>query len=300
MTIDTETSGASASVEKSTPHDDGFGSRHFGAMNWLGLWTLYKKEVHRFLKVAFQTVFAPIISTLLFLLVFMGAWGARGTGIIMQDLTTGQAVELAITLFLPPGLIMMAVISNSFQNSSSSLIIAKVQGSLVDVLMPPLSALELTIAFVAGAATRGLLVGFVTALTVAAFTWTTTPLSVEHWWAVIYFSVMAAVSMGMIGAIAGMWAEKFDELALITNFVITPLSFLSGTFYSMRSEWLPDFVLLFSQVNPVFYMIDGFRYGFIGVSDAAPLTGALVLLGLNIALGVTTYLLFKRGYKLKS
>ncbi|WP_306251703.1 ABC transporter permease [Parvularcula sp. IMCC14364] len=282
-----------------TPHATAFGTRRFGAVNWLGLWTLYQKEVRRFTKVAFQTIFAPIISTLLFLLVFMGAWGARGTGIVMENLATGDLVEFAVTVFLPPGLIMMAIISNAFQNSSSTLIIAKVQGSIVDILMPPLSAAELMIAIVAGAATRGLLVGFVTALTVTAFTWgDVQPL--QHLWAVLYFSAMAAILMGMIGAIAGMWAEKFDQLALISNFVITPLTFLSGTFYSMRSAWLPDFVLLFSQVNPVFYLIDGFRYGFIGVSDASPLTGALVILGLNIVTGGITYYLFKTGYKLKA
>ena len=294
MTNETEIPQQKSVIDSATHQTITYGDRHFGAVNWLGLWTLYKKEVHRFLKVVFQTVFAPIISTLLFLLVFMGAWGARGAGIEME----GQF--LAITLFLPPGLIMMAIVSNAFQNSSSSLIIAKVQGTLVDVLMPPLSPAELTIAFVAGAATRGLLVGFVTALTVAAFTWTTTPQIIHHWWAVVYFAVMAAICMGMIGAIAGMWAEKFDQLAMISNFVITPLTFLSGTFYSMRAEWLPDFVLMFSLVNPVFYMIDGFRYGFIGVSDTIPMVGVIFMLCLNIALGVVTYLLFKSGYKLKS
>ena len=295
MTVETDTGFSTEGTE-----DAAFGARRFGAMNWLGLWTLYKKEVQRFLKVAFQTVFAPIISTLLFLLVFMGAWGARGTGIVMQDLVTKEEIEFAVTLFLPPGLIMMAIISNAFQNSSSTLLIAKVQGSIVDILMPPLSAAELTIAIVAGAATRGLLVGFVTALTVAVFTWSSTPLQVQHLWAILYFAVGAAVLMGMIGAIAGMWAEKFDQLALITNFVITPLTFLSGTFYSMRSDWLPDLVLLFSQVNPVFYMIDGFRYGFIGVSDASPATGALILLALNIIVGGLTFWLFRIGYRLKT
>ncbi len=288
MTVETDIS------PPETVEAPGFGTRRFGVVNWLGLWTLYKKEVRRFTKVAFQTVFAPIISTLLFLLVFMGAWGARGSGIVMEN------VELAVTVFLPPGLIMMAIISNSFQNSSSTLIIAKVQGSIVDILMPPLSAAELTIAIVAGAATRGLLVGLVTALTVWAFTFSTGSMQITHLWAVIYFSLVAATLLGMLGAIAGMWAEKFDQLALIANFVITPLTFLSGTFYSMRSAWLPDFVLTFSQVNPVFYLIDGFRYGFIGVSDASPMIGALIVLALNIAVGGLTYWLFKIGYKLKN
>lgn len=289
MTIDSETI-----VDRQTVESSKFGERRFGHVNWLGLWTLYKKEVHRFIKVIFQTVFAPIISTLLFLLVFMGAWGARGTGIEME----GQV--LAVTQFLPPGLIMMAVLSNSFQNSSSSLIIAKVQGSLVDVLMPPLSAAELTVAFVAGAATRGLLVGFVTAVTVFGFSLLGEPMSISHIWPIFYFALMASILMGALGVIGGMWAEKFDQLALIQNFVITPLTFLSGTFYSMRSPWLPDWLLAFSHVNPVFYLIDGFRYGFIGVSDASPVTGLVFVLVLNIVACAITYLLFKAGYKLKS
>ena len=289
MAVDSETIVDAQTVQKSA-----FGKRRFGHVNWLGLWTLYKKEVHRFIKVAFQTVFAPIISTLLFLLVFMGAWGARGAGIEMEGVT------LAVTQFLPPGLIMMAILSNAFQNSSSSLIIAKVQGSLVDVLMPPLSAAELTVAFVAGAATRGLLVGFVTALTVFGFSLLGEPMQIVNIWPILYFSVQAAIFLGALGAIGGMWAEKFDQLALIQNFVITPLTFLSGTFYSMRSPWLPDWLLAFSHVNPVFYLIDGFRYGFIGVSDASPVTGAIVVMVLNVATCVLTYLLFKSGYKLKS
>ncbi len=271
----------------------GFGARRFGIINWLGLWTLYQREIRRFLKVAFQTLLAPIVSTLLFLLVFMGAWGARGTGIMMEGM------ELPVTVFLPPGLIMMAIISNAFQNSSSSLIGAKMQGTIVDLLMPPISPAELTVALVAGAATRGLLVGLITALTVFAFASGEGGLKIVHLWPVLYFSVMAAIVMGMVGAIAGMWAEKFDQLAMVSNFLITPLTFLSGTFYSMRSEWLPDIVLTFSQVNPVFYMIDCFRYGFIGVSDSDPVVGALIVLLLNFALGGLTYWLFKTGYKLK-
>ncbi|MGV6801282.1 MAG: ABC transporter permease [bacterium] len=276
-----------------------FGVRRIGAVNWLGLWTLYKKEVRRFIKVMFQTVLAPVISTLLFLFVFMGAWGAAGRGVVMEG------VALPVALFLPPGLIMMAILSNAFQNSSSSLIIAKVQGSVVDILMPPLSPAELTIAIVAGAATRGLLVGLVTALTIFGFSYFT--FNADQWhlvspniFAILYFAIMASLIMGMIGAIAGMWAEKFDQLALITNFVITPLTFLSGTFYSMKSEWLPDWVLAFSQVNPVFYLIDGFRFGFLGVSDANPMRGAIIVTSIMFILGLLTYSLFRSGYKLKS
>src|SRR5690606_20064712 len=158
--------------------------------------------------------------------------------------------------FLAPGLIMMAVLTNAFANSSSSLIIGKVQGSIVDVLMPPLSAAELTVAFVAGAAARGLLVGVVTALTSAVFmAWSASPMSLSVPWAAIYFSVAAAFMFGMLGVIGGVWAEKFDQLAAVTNFIITPLTFLSGTFYAIRS--LPEPFYTISLVNPVFYLIDG-------------------------------------------
>lgn len=263
-------------------------------MNWLGLWTLYKKEVMRYLKVAAQTVFAPIITTMLYLTVFLVAFGAN------RDVTMeGQVIAFAA--FLPPGLIMMAVLSNAFQNSSSSLIIGKVQGSVIDVLMPPLSAAELTIAFVMGAATRGLMVGFVTAVTIALFMVVTGgPFGIHNLAAIVFFSLAASVMLGAIGSIAGMWAEKFDQLALITNFVITPLTFLSGTFYSVKKEGLPGWVEGVSSFNPLFYLIDGFRYGFIGVSDAPVLRGAVISLGLSFLACAITYLLFKRGYKLKA
>lgn len=279
--------------------EGGFGVRRFGRMNWLGLWTLYKKEVRRFLKVMFQTVAAPVVSTLLFLFVFMGAWGAAGRGVVLEG------VSYPVALFLPPGLIMMAILSNSFQNSSSSVIIGKVQGSIVDVLMPPLSPFELTIAFVAGAATRGLLVGFVTALTIIGFSLFTLP--ADQWQLaqvnlpmLVYFAIVASVLMGAIGTIAGMWAEKFDQLALIANFFITPLTFLSGTFYSMKSPWLPEWVHWTALVNPVFYMIDGFRHGVLGVSDADPLRGGLIAGVIAIAACWVTYLLFSKGYKIKN
>lgn len=283
--------------DEAMPHTDqqlAFGERRFGHVNWLGLWTLYKKEVMRYLKVAAQTVFAPIITTMLYLTVFLVAFGA-GRDVSMQ----GQVIPFAA--FLPPGLIMMAVLSNAFQNSSSSLIIGKVQGSVVDVLMPPLSAAELTVAFVMGAATRGLMVGFVTAVTIAIFMLATGgPFAITSLAAIVFFSVAASVLLGAIGAVAGMWAEKFDQLALITNFVITPLTFLSGTFYSVRKEGLPTWVADVSSFNPLFYLIDGFRYGFIGVSDAPVLRGAVISFLLCLAACGITYALFKRGYKLKA
>ncbi|MEM1379571.1 MAG: ABC transporter permease [Pseudomonadota bacterium] len=276
----------------SETHD--FGERRFGVFNGLGLWTLYKKEVMRFMKVASQTVFAPIITTMLYLTVFLVAFGADRS-VTME----GRLIEFAA--FLPPGLIMMSVLSNAFQNASSSLVIGKVQGSLVDILMPPLSPLELTIAFTAGAATRGLIVGVITAVTIAIFMAATDgPFAITNLAAVLFFSTAASVMLGAIGVIAGMWADKFDQLSLITNFVITPLTFLSGTFYSVRREGLPEWVADMSAFNPLFYLIDGFRYGFIGAADSPIVFGAFLSLGLSAAAFFITYLLFKRGYKLKA
>lgn len=266
-----------------------FGERRFGRMNWLGLWTLIVKEVRRFMKVSFQTIFAPLISTVLFLVVFMQAFGRAGT----------EVNGVPYAEFLAPGLVMMAVLTNAFANSSSSLIIGKVQGSIVDVLMPPLSAFELTVAFVIGAATRGLLVGLVTALTCAGFMMlSSSPMTIALWWPIFYFGFAAALMFGMLGIVGGVWAEKFDQLAAVTNFIITPLTFLSGTFYAVTS--LPEPFLSISHANPVFYLIDGFRYGFTGVHEAPLLVGVAVTLAINLALAYCCYRLFKSGYKLKS
>lgn len=265
-----------------------FGERRFGQVNWLGLRTLLDKEVRRFLKVSFQTVVAPVISTLLFLLVFMQAVGGRA------DIGGVPYVE-----FLAPGLVMMAILTNAFANSSSSIIIGKVQGSIVDVLMPPLSAGELTVAFVVGAVARGLLVGAVTAMTSAAFMAASpSPMGIENHFAVLFYATLASLMFGFLGVIGGVWADKFDQLAAVTNFVITPLTFLSGTFYAIRA--LPEPFLSFSHFNPVFYLIDGFRYGFTGVAEAPLLLGAAVSLGVTAALGVCSFLLLRSGYKLKS
>ncbi|MBI1365528.1 MAG: multidrug ABC transporter permease [Alphaproteobacteria bacterium] len=266
-----------------------FGERRFGRVNWLGLQTLVVKEIRRFMKVAFQTIFAPVISTILFLLVFMLAFGRAKTFVD----------GVPYTEFLAPGLIMMAILTNAFANSSSSIIIGKVQGSIVDILMPPLSASELTVAFVIGAAARGLLVGLVTAITSALFmAFSDAPMSIAEPWAIAYFSLAAAFIFGMIGVAGGIWAEKFDQLAAVTNFVITPLTFLSGTFYSIKN--LPEPFLTISHYNPVFYLIDGFRYGFTGQYDASPAAGAAATGVITIVLGYFCYRLFKSGYKLKS
>jgi ABC-2 type transport system permease protein len=265
------------------------GVRRFGRVNWLGLWTLIAKETRRFMKVAFQTIFAPLVSTVLFLVVFMQAFGAARAEI--------HGVPYAE--FLAPGLVMMAILTNAFANSSSSLIIGKVQGSIVDVLMPPLSASELTAAFVAGAVARGLLVGFVTAATSAVFmALAQTPMRFEEPWAAVYFGLSGALMFGMLGIAGGVWSDKFDQLAAVTNFVITPLTFLSGTFYAI--ERLPEPFFTISHFNPVFYLIDGFRYGFTGTAEASLLVGALLALAINVALACWCYSLFRSGYRLKS
>jgi ABC-2 type transport system permease protein len=258
--------------------------RIYGAVNWLGLKTLVEREIWRFMKVSAQTLAAPVMSTLLFMAVFSLAMSGRTSGV----------AGVAYADFLAPGLMMMGIISNAFQNSSSSLIIAKVQGNAVDFLMPPLSAGELTVAFIAGAVARGLLVGFASALAAA-------PLAhvlPTHWWAVIYFSLTAALIFSAMGLIGGIWASKFDNLAAITNFIITPLTFLSGTFYSV--ERLPEPFRTFSQFNPVHYMIDGFRYGFIGAADLNLPISAAVTGAVAVALVAACWRLLASGWRLKS
>lgn len=265
-----------------------FGERRFGRVNWLGLQTLLEKEIRRFLKVSFQTIVAPVISTLLFLLVFMQAMGGRA------DVGGVPYVE-----FLAPGLVMMAILTNAFANSSSSIIIGKVQGSIVDVLMPPLSAGELTVAFVVGAAARGLLVGAVTAATSAFFmAGSSSPMEIDNLISILFYASLASLMFGFLGIVGGVWADKFDQLAAVNNFVITPLTFLSGTFYAVRS--LPEPFLTFSHFNPVFYLIDGFRSGFTGVAEAPLWLGAGVSLAVTSLLGLWSYLLLNSGYKLKS
>ena len=264
------------------------GERRFGAVNWIGLKTLYMREVRRFLKVLAQTVVAPVVTTLLFLVVFLQAFGAGRAPV--------DGVPYAE--FLAPGLIMMAILSNSFANSSSSLVIGKVQGSIVDLLMPPLSATEQTLALVGGAATRGLLVGLVTALTSMAFmAISDTPMKMANPLLVVYFSLAASLMFAMFGVIAGIWSDKFDQMAAITNFFITPLTFLSGTFYAIKNLSEPFYTI--SHWNPVFYLIDGFRAGFTGVNEAPLVIGVIVALVINAALAIICYLLLKSGWKLQ-
>jgi len=262
----------------------GFATRRIGTVNWLGVYTLYAKEVRRFIKVFLQTILAPAVTTILFLAIFMVALGGARR-------TVG---DIAFSAFLAPGLIMMSIIQNSFANTSSSLMIAKIQGNIVDVLMPPLSAGELTVAYAAGGVSRGALV----ALAVAAPIFPFVDLTINHPWAVLYYGLSASLMLSLIGAMTGIWSDKFDHLSAVTNFVIMPLSFLSGTFYSI--ERLPEIWQTISRFNPFFYLIDGFRYGFIGHADGDLTIGVLTTLAANLALTIACYLMFRRGYKLKA
>jgi ABC-2 type transport system permease protein len=250
---------------------------------WLGLWTLYLKEVRRFLKVPAQTVLAPMGTTLLFLAVFSLALGGAGR----------EAAGVPFLAFLAPGLVMMAVLQNGFANTSSSLMIARVQGNIVDYLMPPLSPAELLAGLVAGGVTRGVVCGTATLLAVQPFA----PMLPVDWWLALYFVVAGSAMMALVGIVTAIWAEKFDQLAAITNFVVTPLAFLSGTFYSV--ERLPEPFRAISHANPLFYAIDGFRAGFIGRSDAPPWLGIAGLAVVVLALALLAHRLLATGWKLK-
>lgn len=258
--------------------------RHYSTINWIGLQTLYMKEVRRFMTVATQTILAPMVTTLLFLAVFVLA---LGHGV---DLVAGEPYMT----FLAPGLIMMAITQNAFANTSSSILISKIQGNIVDLLMPPLTPLERTIGMAGGGLTRGIVVGIATWVAMLPFV----PIGIAHPWFILFHALAASLFMSLVGVLAGVWAEKFDHMAAITNFIVTPAAFLSGTFYS--AERLPPFWQKVAHMNPLFYMIDGFRYGFIGHADGSLLAGILVLLGANGVLMWLTHRLFATGYHLKA
>jgi ABC-2 type transport system permease protein len=254
-----------------------------GAVNWLGLWSLYLKEIRRFSKVATQTVISPLVTTFLYLVIFSLALGR----------SVPQLGGVSYAEFLVPGLIMMAMAQNAFANTSSSLVISKVQGNIVDLLMPPLNAAELTLGLAAGGLTRGLAVGLTSGIVVRIFL----PFGIHDWFFIVFDAAAASLMLSLLGILAGLWAEKFDQMAAVTNFVITPLSFLSGAFYS--TERLPDFWRHIAHLNPFFYMIDGFRYGFIGHADGSLPAGTCVLAGADLLLGLAAWQLIARGYKLR-
>ena len=264
----------------------GLGPRKYGAVNWLGLWTLCLRETRRFWKVGMQTLFAPVVSSLLMLFVFKLAFNAGGA----------QVGGVAFETFLAPGVVMMAILNNAFANTSSSLIIAKVQGNSVDFLMPPLSPGELTIGFLSGAVTRGILVGAVTYA--AVWIMQITPFTVANLFAVFYFALVASLLMGAVGLLGGIWADKFDHMAAVQNFVIMPLTMLSGTFYPIGR--LPEPFVTISHYNPFFQIIDGFRYGFTGHAESNLWFGGAMSGVITLALCAWCWLLLKRGYKLKA
>ncbi len=249
----------------------------------MGWQALFYKEILRFWKVSFQTVAAPVLTSLLYLLIF---------GHVMADRVKVYDT-VSYSAFLVPGLVMMSVLQNAFANSSSSLIQSKIMGNLVFILLAPLNHWSWFVAYVGSSMVRGLVVGlgvlsvtlFFTDITAAAPLW------------ILVFALLGAAMLGALGLIAGLWSEKFDQMAAFQNFVIMPMTFLSGVFYSIHS--LPPFWQTLSHLNPFFYMIDGFRFGFFGVSDVSPwLSLGLVSSALVVVSGVALSML-KSGYKIR-
>lgn len=255
-------------------------------VNWGGLKTLYIKEVRRFFKVQMQTVWAPAITTLLYLAIFTVALGRSGR--------TVMGVPFAD--FLAPGLIVMAMIQNAFANSSFSLLVGKIQGNIVDYLMPPLSTGELIAGLVGASVTRAFLVGG--AVWLAMLLWPGVSVELRYPLIALWFGLMGSLLLSFLGLLTSVWAEKFDHAAAVSNFVVTPLSLLSGTFYSVDAL-APAFRAL-SHANPFFYVISGFRAGFLGVSDSPLWVGGIGLLLLNLALWAACYALLKSGWKIKN
>jgi ABC-2 type transport system permease protein len=255
-------------------------------VNWGGLKTLYIKEVRRFFKVQLQTVWAPAITTLLYLAIFTIALGRSGR--------TVMGVPFAD--FIAPGLIVMAMIQNAFANASFSLLVGKIQGNIVDYLMPPLSTGELMTGLIGAAVTRAFLVGF--AVWLVMLLWPGVSVAVQHPVFVLWFGLMGALMLAFLGLMTSLWADKFDHAAAVTNFVVAPLSLLSGTFYSVE-QLSPTFRAI-SHANPFFYVISGFRYGFLGTSDSPIVVGAVGLLLVNLLLWGACYALLKSGWKIKN
>jgi ABC-2 type transport system permease protein len=287
-----------APVTEKTSDDKSGGSSRFSprgvpvitGINRVGLFALYMKEVRRFLKVQTQTIWAPAFTTLLFLVIFTVALGREGRSVLGVPFAT----------FVAPGLIVMAMMQNAFANSSFSLLGGKIQGTIIDFLMPPLSPGELMAGILGAAMTRAVLVGFAVALAMAL--WPGVSLAIAHLWAVVWFALMGSLLLATLGLLTSIWAEKFDHNAAVTNFIIAPLSLLSGTFYVIENleptfQWV-------SRLNPFFYVISGFRFGFLGESDmgaeSAVAAAGLGLLAVNAVLAAGVYALLRSGWKLKS
>ncbi len=259
-------------------------ARRFGSVNWMGLYTLAQRETLRFLAVWTQTLLAPLVTAGLFLLIFNIAIGPSRSDVKGVPFLT----------FLAPGIMMMTVIQNAFANTSSSMVIAKVQGNIVDTLMPPLSPLEILLGYLAGGIARGVLIAFVVAAALALVL----NIMPQNPMIALIFVVLGGAFMGALGLLAAIYANKFDQMAAITNFIVTPLAFLSGTFYSV--EALPPVLNRLSHVNPVFYLIDGLRYGMIGVSDSSPWLGMVICTGATLLVGTLTWQMLRTGYRLKA
>ena len=258
--------------------------KNFGFINWIGFQSLWFKECNRFIAVWQQTLLSPLVSSLLFLSVLTLALGNE----------RGDVLGHSFISFLAPGLIAMSILTQSFSHSVSSLMIGKIQGNIVDMLYAPLSALEVSMAIILAALTRSFLIAIIS---IGVFS-LIVEMPINNILFIFIFGFLSAFILGSLGFIAGLWAEKFDHTATVTNFVITPLSFLSGVFYSI--EKLPEFFQIISLINPFFYMIDGFRYGFLGTSDGSVNIGLIYLTILSIVMWYTAFFLYKKGYKIKS
>ena len=260
------------------------GVRRFGLINWIGFKSLWLKECQRFLVVWAQTLLSPLISSLLFLSVLTLALG--------DD--RGEVLGYSFINFLAPGLIAMSIITQSFSHSVSSLMIGKIQGNIVDTLYAPLSALEVSLSIILAAVTRSLLIAIISIIVFSMII----EIKIYSFVYIVVYGFLTSFILGGLGFIAGLWAEKFDHTASVTNFIITPLSFLSGVFYSI--DKLPQLFQTISYINPFFYMIDGFRYGFLGKSDGSITVGLIYLIILSIVMWYVAFLLYKKGYKIKS
>ena len=260
------------------------GVRHFGLINWEGFKSLWFKECKRFFVVWAQTLLSPLVSSLLFLSVLTLALGDE----------RGEVLGHSFINFLAPGLIAMSIVAQAFSHSVSSLMISKIQGNIIDTLYAPLSALEVSLAIIFAAVARSLIIG-----TISIFVFSIIiDMQIHNIFYILTFGLLTSFILGALGFITGLWAEKFDHTATVTNFIVTPLSFLSGVFYSI--DRLPPFFQSISHINPFFYMIDGFRYGFLGVSDGSISFGLIYLLILSLLIGYVAFYLFKKGYKIKS
>ena len=258
--------------------------KKFGLINWIGFKSLWFKECNRFMAVWQQTLLSPLVSSLLFLSVLSLALGNN----------RGDVLGYSFISFLAPGLIAMSILTQSFSHSVSSLMIGKIQGNIVDMLYAPLSALEVSMAIILAALTRSFLIAIIS---IGVFS-LIVEVPINNIVFIFIFGFLSAFILGSLGFIASLWAEKFDHTATVTNFIITPLSFLSGVFYSI--DKLPKFFQIISHINPFFYMIDGFRYGFLGESDGSISVGLIYLTTLSIIMWYVAFYLYKKGYKIKS